>query len=362
MTGVVLVVGASGVIGSAAVDRFAAAGWDVVAVSRRLPVVDPATTFRHVAVDLRDQQASAEVFSRMTHVTHVVYAALYEKPGLIDGWRDEDQHDVNRQMLANVMEPLCRAAALQHVSLLQGAKAYGGHLHPIPVPAREREPRDPHANFYWLQEDLLRDLAASSDFRTTVLRPQMVAGGATGAAMNLVPVIGAYGAICRELGQAFAFPGGAHYVWEAVDARLVGEVLHWAATDGRAAGETFNVTNGDVFAWRDLWPALTDELGLEVGPDEPRQLATWLPEHAAVWDDVVRRYDLERLSLGMLVGESHHYADYCFRYGHAEPPPFKFLSTIKLRQAGFAPCYDTQDTFRYWLSVLVERRVLPPPS
>jgi nucleoside-diphosphate-sugar epimerase len=356
----VLVVGASGVIGSAAVDRFAASGWDVMAASRRRPVVDGA--FRHVAVDLCDEPACADVFGRMTRMTHVVYAALYEKPGLIDGWRDEDQHDVNRQMLANVMAPLCRAAPVQHVSLLQGAKAYGGHLHPIPVPARERAPRDPHANFYWLQEDLLRKLAGQFGFQTTILRPQMVVGGATGVAMNLVPVIGAFAAVCRELGQPFAFPGGAPYVWEAVDARLVGEVLHWAATDPAAAGETFNVTNGDVFAWRDLWPALADELGVEVGPDEPRRLATWLPDHAAVWDDVLRRYELQPLPLDTLLGESHHYAGYCFRYGNSEPPPPKFLSTVKLRQAGFAPCYDTEDTFRFWLSELVRRGVLPPPA
>jgi nucleoside-diphosphate-sugar epimerase len=265
-------------------------------------------------------------------------------------------------MLANVLAPLCRATPLEQVSLLQGAKAYGGHLHPIPVPARERSPRDPHANFYWLQEDLLGDLAEQFGFRTTILRPQMVVGGATGVAMNLVPVIGVFAAICRALGQPFGFPGGAHYVWEAVDARLVGEALRWAATAAAAAGETFNVTNGDVFAWRDLWPALADELGVEVGPDEPRRLATWLPDHAAVWDDVVRRHGLAPFALDALVGESHHYADYCFRYGHPDPPPPKFLSTIKLRQAGVAACIDTEDTFRHWLSELARRRVLPAPA
>jgi NAD(P)-dependent dehydrogenase (short-subunit alcohol dehydrogenase family) len=33
----VLVVGASGLVGRAAVERFASAGWDVVAISRRRP-------------------------------------------------------------------------------------------------------------------------------------------------------------------------------------------------------------------------------------------------------------------------------------------------------------------------------------
>ena len=49
---------------------------------------------------------------------------------------------------------------LQHVSLLQGTKAYGAHVHPIPVPARERCAARRHANFYWLQEDLLRETSA----------------------------------------------------------------------------------------------------------------------------------------------------------------------------------------------------------
>jgi nucleoside-diphosphate-sugar epimerase len=229
------------------------------------------------------------------------------------------------------------------------------------VPARERLPRDAHANSYWLQEDLLAGLAREHGFRTTVLRPQLVVGGATGVAMNLVPVIGAYAAVTRELGLPFSFPGGAHYVWEAVDAGLVADVLVWAASAPAAAGQTFNVTNGDVFAWRDLWPALAEELGVDVGPDEPRRLATWLPAQAAAWDAVVRRHSLRPLALDELLGESHHYADYCFRYGHDERPPDKFLSTVKLRQAGFAGCRDTEDVFWSWLARLVARRVLPAP-
>ena len=38
--------------------------------------------------------------------------------------------------------PLHAVAPLRHVTLLQGTKAYGAHLHPIPIPARERAPRD----------------------------------------------------------------------------------------------------------------------------------------------------------------------------------------------------------------------------
>ena len=88
MTGTVLVAGASGLVGTAAVEKFLADGWDVVAVSRRPPEVDHERPFRHVAVDLRDTDASQAAFRELTDVTHVVYAAVYEKPGLVAGWRE----------------------------------------------------------------------------------------------------------------------------------------------------------------------------------------------------------------------------------------------------------------------------------
>jgi hypothetical protein len=48
--------------------------------------------------------------------------------------------------------------------------------------------------------------------------------------MNLAPIIGVYAAVCQEEGLPFGFPGGVSYVREAVDARLVAEVIEWAAT------------------------------------------------------------------------------------------------------------------------------------
>ncbi|MCU1504775.1 MAG: short-chain dehydrogenase, partial [Ilumatobacteraceae bacterium] len=46
MAGTVLVVGASGLVGSAAVERFLVDGWDVIATSRRAPEVDSDRPFR----------------------------------------------------------------------------------------------------------------------------------------------------------------------------------------------------------------------------------------------------------------------------------------------------------------------------
>jgi nucleoside-diphosphate-sugar epimerase len=295
-------------------------------------------------------------------VTHVVYAAVFEKPGLVQGWFERDQMETNLVMLRNLVDPVRRSATgLRHVSLLQGTKAYGAHLHPIPVPARERAPRDPHENFYWLHEDHVREAAAADGWTFTIWRPQLIVGPTHGVVMNLPPVIGAYAALCREEGRPFGFPGGASWVWEAVDTRLVADAMVWAADAPSAAGETFNLTNGEVFEWRNLWPAFAEELGVDVGPDDPTSLAQLLPAKAAVWDRIVERHHLRRLPIAELLGESHHYADVCFAHGAAAPPPPTFLSTVKVKQAGFTATYDTEASFRHWFRVLVERRILPRP-
>jgi nucleoside-diphosphate-sugar epimerase len=356
----VLVAGASGLVGTAAVERFLAEGWDVVAVSRRRPEVDDPTPFRHLSVDLQDRDACRRAIAPLGGVTHVVYAAVYEKPGLVQGWYERDQMETNLAMLRNLLEPLAAGGDLQHLSLLQGTKAYGAHVHPIPIPARERAPRDPHDNFYWLQEDHVREASAREGWTFSIWRPQLIVGPNHGVVMNLPPVIGCYAALCREEGRPFGFPGGAANVWQAVDTRLVAAALAWGATAASAAGETFNLTNGEVFEWRNLWPALADVLGLEPGPDEPVRLAEWLPARADVWDRVVARHGLRPIPLVDLLGESHHYADVCFAYGATEPRPPSLVSTIKVKQAGFTDTFDTEASFTHWLQVLMDRRVLPP--
>ena len=280
--GKVMVAGASGVIGSAAVRHFSRQGWDVLAVSRRAPYDLAGAT--HVSVDLTDATACRYAFGELRGVTHLVYAALLELPGLVTGWTDRGQMDTNLHMLGNVIDPLLAASpGLEHVSLLQGTKAYGVHVAPVPIPCREDAPRHPHANFYFLQEDALRDRQRGGDWGLTILRPQVVFGDSLGSPMNLIPVIGVYGALLREQGLPLSFPGGAPQVSEAVDADLLARTLEWAALSPAARDQVFNVTNGDVFVWQSVWPAIADALGMVVGDDRPVRLADELPRRADEW-------------------------------------------------------------------------------
>ncbi len=364
MRGTVLIAGATGVVGQAALAHFAGLGsWHVVALSRRTPAPVARGVFRHLALDLGDAAACRAAVAALPEVTHLVYAALHERPDLVRGWRTPEQMAANAAMLRHLLAPLCDSAkGLRHVILLQGTKAYGAHLHRIAVPAKETAPRDAHENFYWLQEDELRAAAAAHGFAFTIFRPQVIFGDALGVAMNLIPVLGAYAAICRADDRPFAFPGGPSYVLEAVDARLLAKALAWAAEAAAARNEIFNITNGDVFVWRSVWPAIADALGVATGPDAPLALADFLPRQAALWDRIVERHGLRPLALSELLGQSHQYADFLFAHGAREPPPPVLVSTIKLRQAGFADCLDTEDMFRDWFRILVERRILPRPG
>src|SRR5215204_2781309 len=133
----VLVAGVSGVVGYAAARRFAAdPDVRVIGVSRRPPAGLDGVELH--SVDLTDAAECRTFFQELTDVTHLVYAALYEMPGLMPGWFEQEQMHTNLTMLSNLVEPLSRAtSALEHVSLLQGTKAYGAHVEPMRVPGRE---------------------------------------------------------------------------------------------------------------------------------------------------------------------------------------------------------------------------------
>src|SRR3984957_3601089 len=183
--------------------------------------------------------------------------------------------------------------------------------------------------------------------------------GATPGSLNVLPAIGVYAAIRREKGEAFSFPGGPSFVWEAADADLVGQVMAWAAEAPHAANETFNVTNGDVFEWRSVWPALAKTLGAKVGADEPTSLAAYIRDNTEVWAKIVARYGLASGDLRSFVGQGDQHADFAFAYG-APAGPVAFVSTIKLRRAGFNAAVDTRDAFCGALQFFIDRKLLPP--
>lgn len=357
----VVVAGATGLVGNAALRHFGSVGGaEMIALSRRKP--RDLYGARHVALDLTASAQCAAIAGELKDTTHLIYAALYEEPNLVDGWRNPRQIETNDRMLRNLMaalEPV--SPGLQHVALLQGTKAYGVHVRPLTVPAREgRSEMYEQPNFYWAQENFLRGLQPGKTWHWSILRPVLIVGLAMGGAMDLIPPLGVYAAIMREQGRdALDFPGGAARVSQAVDVDLLARAIAWSGEAEAARNEAFNVTNGDVLVWENIWPVIAEALGMKPGKSVPLSLVKESANWAAQWDAQRRKHNLAAPDLKAFVGLSFQYADYSMRYGATESGPPSIVSTVKINRAGFTEMMDTEDMFRKWFALAREQRLLP---
>jgi len=336
-------------------------GCEVVALSRRQP--DQTYGARWLQLDLTDAAACAKLAPEFADVTHLVYAALHERPGLVAGWQEDEQIRTNETMLKNLFAPLERAApALRHVALLQGTKAYGVHVRPLTVPAREnRSEMHEQPNFYWNQEGFLRETQKGKAWTWSILRPVLIVGDSVGSAMNVIPALGVYAAMMRRAGKkTLDYPGGVGRVAQAVDADLLARAIAWSGEAETARNEIFNVTNGDVFMWPNVWPAIADALGFVAGKHVPLALDREIRPREAEWAEICAAHGLTSGTLKDFVGLSFEYADYTMGFGRDKPGPAALVSTIKLMQAGFHEVMDTEAMFRKCFAEMQAKKLLPP--
>src|SRR5260370_7075748 len=197
----VLVAGAQGVIGRAAAEHFSKeADTTVYAVSRR-PVVG-LENVHPISADLLDPADTRTKTAEVKDANHVAFGASVEKA------TPTERRSVNVALLRNLLDVVEESAPnLQHVTIYQGGKAYGADLGPFKTPAREDDPRLMSPNFYYDQEDHLRQRQQGKRWTFSILRPEAVCGYAVGNSMNLLTVIAVYAAISKELGLPLRFPG-----------------------------------------------------------------------------------------------------------------------------------------------------------
>ena len=349
---VALVVGARGVIGGNLVAHLESLGeWDVIGLSRRGGVSAGRT--RHVAVDLLDRDDARDKLRALTdvaHVTHVFYAAYQDRPT----WAELVAPNV--AMLANVLDAVApRAKHLAHVSLMQGYKVYGAHLGPFKTPARESDPPHMPPEFNVEQQELLEARQRGKAWTWSAIRPSVVCGVALGIPMNLAMVIAVYASMSKELGVPLRFPGkpGAYdKLLEMTDAGLLARATVWAATDERCANEAFNVNNGDLFRWSELWPKIARLFDLEVAPPLPMSLETVMADKEGLWDRMVEKHGLAR----------HPYRDVSsWRFGDAvfSWDYDMFADGSKARRFGFHEHVDTEAMFARLFEEYRRRKIIP---
>lgn len=345
----VLVAGAQGVIGRAAAKHFSSLpGVTVYGLSRRriedLPGVNP------VQVDLLSPPDVERALAPLKDVTHIIFGAYIEKqtPG--------ERSAVNVALLRNLLSAAERSCpGLKHVTLYQGGKAYGADLGPFKTPAREDDPRLMSPNFYYDQEDFLRESQRGKQWSFTVLRPEAVCGYALGNPMNLTMVIAVYAAISKELGLPLRFPGpeGAYRaLYQVTSADILAKAAAWAGETPSAANEIFNITNGDYFRWQFMWPRIARMFRMEVAEPVPMPLTVYMADKEPLWTKMTQKYGLKPVRYDHLV--SWPFGDFIFHSAFDN-----ISSTIKARRHGFHDCIDTEDMFSNFFADLRERRVIP---
>ena len=346
----ILVAGVQGVIGRAAATHLAARpGTEVIGLSRRSGLGLPGV--REVSVDLLRPDDARDRLGPLAGITHIVFGAYVEKATAAE------KSEVNLALLRNLLDTVeTTSPELRHVTLYQGGKAYGADLGPFKTPAREDDPRLMPPNFYYDQEDLLRERSAGRTWSFTALRPEAVCGFAIGNPMNLTMVIAVYAAISKELGLPLRFPGTeAAYraLYQVTSADILAEAADWAGTTEAARGEIYNITNGDHFRWEHLWPRIARAFGMETAPPVPTPLTTYMADKGPLWARMTGKYGLQPIPYESLV--SWAFGDFILNSGFDN-----ISSTIKARRAGFQACIDTEEMFTAFFDRLRREKVIPP--
>ncbi len=347
---VALVIGPTGATGepiAAALRR--RSGWRVYGVSRTAPIGE--TPFTHIAADLTNSASFRRALATIEPVTHVFFAA---RAPFSEGGVEDVAGNV--AMLTSTLDALETCSeALQHVHLLEGIKWYGMHLGPYPTPSREDDPRHLPPNFYYDQQDLLSKRAALAHWSWSASRPSYICDFAPRRSRNLITVLGAYAAICRELKVPLDFPGSAaaySVLCELSDATCLAEAIIFISTHDAGKNTAFNVTNGDSFRWSQVWPLLAQWYRMPCGVPRQIKLATWMADKGAVWDRIVARHGLTQRSLESLA--SWEFADFVF-----EKEWDILTDTGLLRRAGFNACVDTIAMIRDQLTKYRDVKLLP---
>lgn len=347
---VALVIGASGLVGGNLANHIATLpGWTALGVSRTKPA--KAHQFTHISIDLLDKDQCHQALARYPEITHVFIAARTK------GATPEIEERNNLSVVGNLLDTLEQTApGLEHVHLVHGTKWYGAHLPNTTPPFRESDPRRVMPpNPYYAQYDYLVDRQEGREWSWSTSRPALIFGYSTGYPHNIVCLVGIFAAMCRELGMQFRFPGSEwtyKSLQPATDIDLLCRGIVHIASSENGRNQTFNVGNGDVFSWSNLWPRVAGVFGMEHGTPQQYSLLEYLSDKDGLWERMVQKYDLKQNSLSDLVKWS--YGDFHFNRQGSD-----ITSLIKINKAGFSEVTDSEDLFMEVLERYREERIIP---
>lgn len=282
----------------------------------------------HLQVDLKDPEDANVNTEQLRSITHIFYAVL--KPA--DDPKQEA--DENAVLFQNCIEWVRKHSDhLQHVTFLQGGKVYGAHLGIYPTPAFEGQTRHFPPNLYFRHEDYIANVCQDGQLTYTALRPDILMGYSLYSAMNMGNLIGVYASICKETGMDFMFPGtpkAFEVLVNVTDADIVAEAVEWSFQDTTPKNTAYNITNGDVFRWKQAWKSIAEFYQIPLGTAQPVSLQTYFDANEERWKEMVTKYSLKDLKISEIT--TGDFGDFIFAVEHDA-----IFDVNKARRNGFSP-------------------------
>ncbi|KAK5692325.1 hypothetical protein LTR17_025375 [Elasticomyces elasticus] len=299
-------------------------------------------------------------------VTHVFFTAYIQ---------EDDHHalkETNTRLLDNAIRAVEMVApSLTSVILQTGGKGYGLEfpkevgIHP---PLAETCPRipEPWASriFYYNQYDLLTQLSAGKSWTFSEVRPDGIVGFAPGSnAMNMAQGMAIYLSTFKKVhgpGATVPFPGSEHGyhsthsdTFQDILSRM--EIFAAIHHDKCGNGGVFNVADGQVVTWAEVWPKLCSHFGLVGGGPRPgsTSIHDFVEAHRSAWEELAAEHGIK----ASLIDEQG--------WGHLEFMMVDFdfdrqYDLSRSRAVGFLEQIETVDGYvRSWERMRAAR-LIPP--
>jgi hypothetical protein len=114
----------------------------------------------------------------------------------------------------------------------------------------------------------------------------------------------------------------------------------------------YNINNGDLFRWEEMWPKLADYFEVAVAPGLPMSLTTLMADKALVWNEIVARNDLAPTPYPDAA--SWAFGDAVFSWDYD-----LIADGSKARRQGFHEYIDSAAMFVRIFDDMRERKIIP---
>jgi nucleoside-diphosphate-sugar epimerase len=344
----VLIAGAHGTSGHSIAASFnASPEIKLTTLSRR---AQSPTSSPHIALDLLNADSVRDAAAKLSDTEVLVFSAR------APGNDPENEAFINLKLLQNLVSVIDeKAPKLKRVCLIHGTKWYGCHVGPYRIPAREFDVRGAGPLFYFDQYDWLKQQATNRRWDIVTLRPHTVWGYSKGTRNNLITLIAAYAAIQRERGKPLDFPGPVETYFkksQATTATLLGKCAVWAVQSEAAANKDFNITNGDTFSWRNLWPRIAQLFNMPLGDPGRTNFTAEFDGAQAVWQHLAAKHQLVHQHIDEIASAT--YGDGLFSCSWDD------VSSLEaIRNAGWNESLDSESEFLEIIRALQQAKVAP---